>query len=204
MEKFTTLTAVAAPLLLSNIDTDTIIPMARYVTAEREAMHEFAFEPLRFHADGSENLEFVLNQPQFRGAEILLSGPNFGCGSSRESAVWALAGLGIRVIIAPSFGGIFYANCFQSGLLPVILPQPVIEEFAAKAEADPEGAKLIVDLEYCSVGALERTPVQFEIEPFRRAQLLGGLDDIGMTMTREAEIAEFQKQDQQRRAWIYL
>jgi len=204
MEKFTTLTAAAAPLLLSNIDTDTIIPMARYVTAEREVMHEFAFEPLRFLSDGSENPEFVLNRPRFRGAEILLTGPNFGCGSSRESAVWALAGLGIRVIIAPSFGGIFYANCFQSGLLPVVLRQPLIEELAARVEIDPQGAKLSVDLEECTVRAPEWEPVRFEIEPFRRAQLLGGLDDIGLTKTHEAEIVEFQKQDQQRRVWIYL
>ena len=130
MEKFTRITSVAAPLMQANIDTDTIIPMSRYVTAEIDTLHQFAFEPLRFNADGSENPNFVLNRRAFRGARILIVGPNFGCGSSRETAVWAIAGLGIRCIIAPGFGSIFYANCFQSGLLPVVLSLVTVEAFA--------------------------------------------------------------------------
>ena len=204
MEKFTRITSVAAPLMQANIDTDTIIPMSRYVTAEIDTLHQFAFEPLRFNADGSENPNFALNQRAFRGAHILIVGPNFGCGSSRETAVWAIAGLGIRCIIAPSFGSIFYANCFQSGLLPVVVPLVTVEAFAVLAETEPERAEFTVNLETCQVVPPKGASVSFQVEPFRRVALLEGLDDIGLTMKHDEEIADFQRQDRQQRPWIYL
>ena len=208
MEKFTRLTGVAAPLLTPNVDTDTIIPMARMVLAGPADMHAFAFEPLRFNADGSENPGFVLNREPFRDAPILLAGPNFGCGSSREGAVWALGGLGIRCIMASSFGGIFHANCFQSGVLPIVLPDAVIRRFAELSESGtyPDNAlpEFTVDLETRVVVPPDGEPVAFDIDPARRTGLLEGLDDIGMTLKLEADIAAFQDRDRQARPWVYF
>ncbi len=203
MEKFKTLTAVAAPLMRANVDTDIVIPMDRMVTAERDAMHEFAFEPWRFLEDGSENPDFVLNRDPFRRAEILITGPNFGCGSSREGAVWALQGLGIRCLIGSSFGNIFYSNCFQNGILPVVLPADVVEQIATQTEASDNAAVIRVDLETCQVIPAIGDPHPFEIDSNRRTQLLDGLDDIGMTLKRVEEIEVFRERDWRERPWIY-
>jgi 3-isopropylmalate/(R)-2-methylmalate dehydratase small subunit len=203
MQPFTKLTAIAAPLYRANINTDIITPMQYLVGTPRESMGGIAFAPWRFNEDGSENPDFVLNQEPFREAEILIAGPNFACGSSRESAVWALQGLGIRAVIAPGFGGIFANNCYQSGILPVVLPEDVVAGFARQAEAAPHTARFTVDLENCRVIPPQGEPVPFEADALRRSALLQGLDDLGMTKTRVTEIAAFQEADRERRPWIY-
>src|SRR5579863_8871350 len=146
MEKFTRLTAVAAPLLKRNIDTDVIIRIEKLISLDRAELGPHAFAPLRYRADGSENPDFVLNRPPYRGAQILIAGENFGCGSSREGAVWALWGMGLRCVIAPSFGDIFFNNCFQNGLLPITLDAAMVERLAELVEAS-QGQPLTVDLE---------------------------------------------------------
>lgn len=203
MEKFTTLEAVAAPIAEKNVNTDIIIPIRRLVGTERGTMGAYAFEPWRFLADGAPNPEFVLNQDRYRNAAILIAGPNFGCGSSREGAVWALQEFGIRVVMAPSFGNIFFNNCFQCGLLPIRLDAPVIDDFMAQAAAAPGGPVFKIDLEAQTVTPPDGGAVAFETDPYRRAALLEGLDDIGMTRRRDAEIAAFQTADRDVRPWIY-
>jgi len=203
METFTTLTAVAAPLMRANVDTDIIIPMNRMVTAGQETMHLFAFEPWRFCPDGSENPDFVLNQDRFRTAEILITGNNFGCGSSREGAVWALKGLGIRCLIGSGFGNIFYNNCFQNGILPIVLPVEVVEQIAAEASASHNSAVIKIDLKQMTVSLPTGDMYQFTIDGNRRTQLLNGLDDIGLTLALVDQIDAFCNDDQKRRPWIY-
>ena len=207
MQPFTTLTGTAAPLFRPNINTDIIIPMQFLVGTPRETMGDNAFAPWRYLAadggDRTENPDFVLNQEAFRDATILIAGPNFACGSSREGAVWALAGFGFRAIIAPSFGGIFANNCYQSGVLPVVLPEDVVAGFARQAEAAPHTARFTVDLENCVVQPPQGEAAPFEVEAFRRTALLEGLDDIGLTKRRLPEIAAFQAEDRKRRPWIY-
>jgi len=202
-EIFRRLTSVAAPLLRSNVDTDIIIPMSRLVMAEKADMHLYAFEPLRFLAGGSENPDFVLNQDAYRDAAILITGPNFGCGSSREGAVWAIRGLGIRCLIGSSFGNIFYNNCFQNGILPVVLPAETVERLAALAE-DGNGGPFEVDLETCRITSPDGETYEIEIDAGHRRQLLEGLDDIGLTLERSGEIDAFRAADRERRPWIYL
>jgi len=187
----------------SNVDTDIITPMARLVMAEKGDMHLYAFEPWRFLEDGSENPDFVLNQDAFRRAEILITGPNFGCGSSREGAVWAIRGLGIRCLIGSSFGDIFYNNCFQNGILPVVLPAETVERFAALAE-DGNGGPFTVDLEAYRITTPNGETYAFEIEAGRRRQLLDGLDDIGLTLKRAGDIDAFRAADREERPWVYL
>jgi len=205
VERFTRVESIAAPLMLQNVDTDVIIPMRRIVSLRRgDDLSRYAFEPLRYGpegADGSENPDFVLNRPEYQGAEILLAGENFGCGSSREPAVWVIRGMGFRVIIAPSFGDIFFGNCFQRGMLPIVLPLATVEAFAELAR-EP-AARFIVDLERCEVTTPAGDRVPFEVNPLRREGLLEGLDDIGLTSRREAEIAAFQSADRVRRPWVY-
>ncbi|MDD9877333.1 MAG: 3-isopropylmalate dehydratase small subunit [Magnetovibrio sp.] len=200
MEKFTTLTGVAAPLMEANINTDIIIPIKRLVGTDRSTMGAYAFEPWRYRSEGVENPDFVLNQDGYRDATILIAGPNFACGSSREGAVWALDGIGIKAVIAPSFGGIFFNNCFQSGILPIVLAPDVVDDFAARAGP---GAAFTIDLEALAITPPNGQPVAFEVEPFRRAALLAGLDDVGMTLKRADEIAAFQDADRVDRPWIY-
>jgi len=205
MEKLRRIEGVAAPLMRQNVDTDVIIPMRRIAGARRgDDLSRYAFEPLRYGpegADGAENPDFVLNRPEFRGAEILLAGENFGCGSSREPAVWVIRGLGFRVIIAPSFGEIFFGNCFQRGVLPIVLPRETVERFA-QASREP-GARFAVDLERCEVTTPAGERVPFQVNALRREALLEGLDDIGITAQHEAEIAAFQSADRERRPWVY-
>ena len=204
MEKFTTLTAVAAYYPRANVDTDLIIRVERCAKVEKKGLGKYAFEMARFLADGSDNPEFPLNNGPFREAQILVGNVNFGCGSSREMAVWAIAGLGIRCVIAPSFGEIFFGNCFQNGLLPVILPQAAVENIGAALAADPANAKLTVDLERQVVVAPDGSEHAFAIEPLRKKALLEGLDEIGLTRLRESDIAAFQARDRVKRPWVYV
>jgi 3-isopropylmalate/(R)-2-methylmalate dehydratase small subunit len=204
VQPFTTLTAIAAPLLLPNVDTDVIIRADRIVVTERTDLGAFAFESLRFRSDGSKNPEFVLNRPPYDRAGILLAGENFGCGSSREKAVWALFDIGLRAVIAPSYGDIFYNNCFQNGMLPVTLPAATIDELAAEIAPDPAARRITVDLSAQQVTAPSGTIHPFTIDPMRREGLLAGLDDIGLTLRREADITAFQARDRKRRPWVYL
>ena len=201
MEAFTTVSGAAAPLMRDNIDTDLIIRVERLTGTTRESMGAWALETLRYRPDGTENPDFVLNQAPFRGAPILLAGANFGCGSSREGAVWALMGAGLRCVIAPSFGDIFYGNCFQNGLLPVRLPH---DDVARLAEACAGGnARVTVDLRRQVVVFPHGEDVAFDIEPIRRDALLEGLDEIGLTMKHVQTIAAFQTEDRVARPWVW-
>lgn len=204
MEKFTTLTAVAAYYPRANVDTDLIIRVERCAKVPKSGLGPYAFEMARFLPDGSDNPEFPLNNGPFREAKILVGNINFGCGSSREMAVWAIAGMGIRCVIAPSFGEIFFGNCFQNGLLPVILPQATVEKIGAALAGDPANAKLTVDLARQVVVAPDGSEHAFAIEPLRKKALLEGLDEIGLTRLREAEIVAFQAKDRVKRPWIYV
>jgi 3-isopropylmalate/(R)-2-methylmalate dehydratase small subunit len=206
MEKFTRLTAIAAPLLRINIDTDAIIPSREMKKVSKVGLAEGLFAGWRYTAPGSreENPEFVLNRAPYRQAKILLTGANFGCGSSREHAVWALHEWGIRAIIAPSFGAIFYGNCVRNGILPVVLAQDIVEHLAALVEADPAKNQLTVDLDACVATASDGAKHPFDIAPADREMLLEGLDSIALTMKRDDEILAFQVRDRLRRPWIYL
>ncbi len=201
MQKFTALTGVAAPLMRANIDTDVIIPMDRKIACDRKDLGRFAFEPLRYLDRERENPDFILNRAGYRNAKILLAGPNFGCGSSREDAVWALWEFGIRCVIAPSFGDIFFNNCFKNGLLPIVLPAAAIEEMAQQSMS--AGAVFTVDLERRVIQTPDGGEVVFEVAAAEREALLAGLDPIGATLGRERDIAAFQARDRQRRPWIY-
>ena len=201
MEKFTVLKGVAAPLMLANVDTDVIIRMERLSRLARGELGPWAFESLRYLPDGSENPQFLLNQPPWRGASILLAAENFGCGSSRETAVWALWDLGVRCVIAPSFGDIFYGNCFQNGMLPVRLPAAEVEALAAEARGG--ATEISVDLEAQQLLTPSGRAIAFDIELGRRKALLEGMDAIGVTLSHEADIARFQARDRIERPWLY-
>lgn len=202
MQKFTVVTGKAAPLLKANIDTDVIIPAKYLVGMQRSQLGAHAFEAFRYKPDRTENPDFVLNQPRYRDAQVLVTGENFGCGSSRESAVWALAGIGMRCVIAPSFGDIFFNNAFQNGMLLIRLPKEVVEQIAAELEGPAEPA-VTVDLEQQVVVMPSGARIAFEIDAERRQALLEGRDEIGMTLTRDAEIRAFQERDRDVRPWIY-
>jgi 3-isopropylmalate/(R)-2-methylmalate dehydratase small subunit len=191
MEPFSRVTAVAAPLDLPNVDTDRIIP-ARFLRKPRDVGYgQFCFHDLRRRPDGTEDTGFVLNQPAYREARILVAAENFGCGSSREGAVWALTGSGIRAVIAPSFGDIFHENCLQNGLLPVRLPAEVVGRLREALHADP-GATVTIDLPVQTVTGPDGLAERFEIDPFRKQALIEGLDQIGLTLRHAAEIAAFE------------
>ena len=198
MNKFQTLTAIAAPFPQKNVDTDLIIRIERCTGMPKAELGAYAFEMVRFLPGGAENPDFVLNQPRYRRAQIMVCGEFFGTGSSREVAVWALASMGIRCLIAPSYGQIFFSNCFQNGLLPIVLP-PATVEALAKAAADPAARPFTVDLAQQTINGA----VHFDIEPRRRKMLLEGLDEIGLTMAMEPKIAAFEAADRARRPWIY-
>ena len=202
MTPFRKVAGPAAPLMAENVDTDVIIRLERLATLAREELGRWAFEPWRYRPDGSENPDFVLNRKPWRGAPILLAGANFGCGSSREGAVWALAEFGIRAVIAPSFGPIFIGNCYQNGLLPVALPAETVRRLAELAQTEP-GAPFTVDLERKVVVPPTGEAIPFEIDALRRQALLQGLDDVGLTMQRLDEIRAFQQADRVRRPWIW-
>jgi len=200
MQAFTTLTGAAAPLLRANIDTDIIIRIERLMTLAGHELGPYALEALRFLADGSEDPDFVLNRPAFREAPILLAGANFGCGSSREGAVTALMARGIRSVIAPSFGDIFFNNCFQNGLLPIRLPET---EMRVLVIATARGEPLTVDLATRTVTTSTGATLGFDIDPLRREGLLHGLDDIGLTLQDDALIRAWQQRDQIARPWAW-
>ncbi|MDX3906393.1 MAG: 3-isopropylmalate dehydratase small subunit [Pigmentiphaga sp.] len=203
MTPFTRLQSNAAPLMRDNIDTDLIIRVEPLFSGvPRQELGRYCFESLRYRADGSEDPDFVLNQAPYRDARILLAGANFGCGSSREGAVWALMAMGVRCVIAPGFGDIFYGNCFQNGLLPVRLPRAEVERLAAQVRNDP-AQPLTVDLEQCMVAGPDGRPLAFEIAALRREALLEGLDAIAQTLRRSELIDAFQARDATRRPWIY-
>jgi len=203
MEKFTVLDAVAAALPTPDIDTDMIIRIERCVRTPRAEMGRWAFEMARYGADGGENPDFALNRAPFRGAQILVAGENFGCGSSREMAVWAIAGMGFRSVIAPSFGEIFYGNCFQNGVLAIRLPAAAVDGLLAQLGAATAPVRLRVDLPAQTVAAPDGALQRFEIDPLRKKALLEGLDAIGMTLARETEIAAWQAADRARRPWVW-
>ena len=192
MEPFTTMHGVVAPLNRVNVDTDQIIPKQFLKRVERTGFGQFLFFDWRLNADGSPNPDFVLNQPGYEGASILVAGRNFGSGSSREHAPWALADYGIRCLIAPSYADIFSSNCYQNGVLPLVLPEEMVQRIMVNAETTP-GYSLHVDLEATRVwDDTEAVVASFEIEPFRRHCLLNGLDDIGLTMEHEKAITAFE------------
>jgi 3-isopropylmalate dehydratase small subunit len=199
MKPFTTLTGVAAPLPLANLDTDQIIPKQYLSTVEREGLGRGLFHDLRFDAEGREKPDFVLNQEAYKGAAILIAGANFGCGSSREHAPWALLDFGIGCVIAPSFADIFYENCMNNGVLPVALPQAAID--ALMEEAKGANHVFVVDLEAQTVSSPSGRAFTFDIEAGRKRKLLKGLDDIGMTLERAADIEAFEEQRRAGAAW---
>ncbi len=192
MEPFVKLTGVAAPIDRVNIDTDQIIPAIYLKRIERSGYGQFLFSSWRFNEDGSPNPDFVLNDPGYQNPRILVAGRNFGCGSSREHAPWALEDFGIRCVIAPSFADIFFNNCFQNGLLPIVLPEEDVRRILDKLKDNP-GAQLTVDLEAQRVwDDDEEIAVSFDVDQFRRYCLLNGLDDIGLTLQNEDAIAAFE------------
>jgi 3-isopropylmalate/(R)-2-methylmalate dehydratase small subunit len=202
MEKFTKLTGVAAPLPLINVDTDMIIPKQFLKVISRDGLGRGLFDEMRFNQDGSEKPEFVLNQPAYREAKILVTGENFGCGSSREHAPWAILDFGITCVIAPSFADIFYNNCFKNGILPIVLPQADVDKLMDDAE---RGANAIVsvDLAAQEITGPDGGKIRFDIDPFRKHCLLNGLDDIGLTLEKKTSIDSFEAKQQASQPWLY-
>lgn len=201
MQKFTELTGIAAPLPLINVDTDKIIPGPYLKTIERTGLGKVLFEELRYLADGAENPDFVLNKPTYRQATILIAGENFGCGSSREHAPWALLDFGIRCIIAPSFADIFYNNCFKNGMLPIKLPQPVIDELMNEA-IKGANARFSINLEAQTIMTPDGREISFEVEEFRKHCLLNGLSDVGLTLQKESAITDFESRHRKDQSWL--
>ncbi len=192
MEPFQVLSSNVAPVNRVNVDTDQIIPKQFLKRIERTGFGQFLFNDWRFLEDGTENPEFVLNKETYRDANILVSGRNFGCGSSREHAPWALQDFGFKCIIAPSFADIFFSNCFQNGVLPIVLPEETVQEIIENSESDPE-YEIIVDLRSQRVwDTNEDVVAEFDIEPFRKHCLLNGLDDIGLTLENELDIQAYE------------
>jgi 3-isopropylmalate/(R)-2-methylmalate dehydratase small subunit len=201
VDKFTTLTAVAAPMPMQNIDTDKVIPARFLKTIKRSGLGKHLFDPLRFNADGSERADFILNRDGYRNAQIIVAHENFGCGSSREHAPWALQDFGIRCIIAPSFGDIFYNNSFKNGLLPIRLPRQVCDELIEDAKLGGN-ARITIDLERQVVIRPNGEEIKFDIAPFRKHLLLNGLDDIGQTLQHEQSIGRHEAQKRQSQSWL--
>ena len=201
MDKFTTLTGIAAPLPLINVDTDMIIPKQFLKTIQRSGLGKNLFDEMRYTTDGTEIADFVLNKPAYRNAQILVGGDNFGCGSSREHAPWALLDFGIRCVIAPAFADIFYNNCFKNGILPIVLPQEIVDQLMDDAQ-NGANATLTVDLENQTITRPDGQTVTFEVDAFRKHCLLNGLDDIGLTMEKSAAIESFEAKAAQDRPWV--
>lgn len=201
MEKFTTLSSVAAPMPLVNIDTDMIIPKQFLKTIQRSGLGKNLFDEMRYDDNGQEIPDFILNQPAYRKAQILVAGDNFGCGSSREHAPWALADFGIRAIISTSFADIFYNNCFKNGMLPIVLPREQVDILMEDARKG-ENARIAIDLESQTVTSADGQAFQFDIDPFKKHSLLNGLDDIGLTLEKVSSIDAFEAQAAQSRPWV--
>jgi 3-isopropylmalate/(R)-2-methylmalate dehydratase small subunit len=199
MQPFTTLTSTPAPLKVINVDTDMIIPKQYLKTIKRTGLGTALFSEMRYKEDGSENPDFVLNQPAYRKSEILVAGDNFGCGSSREHAPWALLDFGIRCVISTSFADIFYNNCFKNGILPIVVSQEDLEKLFDDADRG-SNATLTVDLVNQTIKGPDGGEVRFEIDPFRKHCLLNGLDDIGLTMEKSTKIDAYEEK-LKGRAW---
>ncbi|NNF24455.1 MAG: 3-isopropylmalate dehydratase small subunit [Rhodobacteraceae bacterium] len=201
MEKFTTLSGIAAPLPLINVDTDMIIPKQFLKTIKRSGLGVNLFDEMRYDDDGNEIKDFVLNKPAYRNAEILVAGDNFGCGSSREHAPWALLDFGIRCVIGPSYADIFYNNCFKNGILPIVLPQEQVDVLMKDAEKGAN-ARIEVDLAAQTVTSSDGEVFSFDVDGFKKHCLLNGLDDIGLTMEKAASIDAFEQQASAARPWV--
>ena len=201
METFTTLTGIAAPLPMINVDTDKIIPKQFLKTIKRSGLGVHLFDELRYDGAGQELPDFVLNRGPYRHAAILITGENFGCGSSREHAPWALADFGLRCIIAPSFGDIFYNNCFKNGMLPIRLDQAVVDQLMIAAE---KAATITIDLQAQQIVLPDNSTLPFMVEEFRRHCLLNGLDDIGLTLQHTADIDAFEARQKQYQPWLWV
>ncbi len=201
MQPFTTLTAIAAPLPMANVDTDQIIPARFLKTIKRSGLGKNLFAGLRYDDQGAERGDFVLNQEPYRGAEILIAHENFGCGSSREHAPWALLDFGIRSVIAPSFADIFHGNCFKNGVLPVVLPRAVCDQLMEDAKLGAN-ARITVDLERQVVVRPSGEEIPFSVDPFRRHMLLNGLDEIGQTLQRTTEIEGYEAARHAAKPWM--
>ncbi|USO07450.1 MAG: 3-isopropylmalate dehydratase small subunit [Rhodospirillales bacterium] len=201
MQPFKSLNAVAAPMPMVNVDTDMIIPKQFLRTIKRTGLGKHLFSEMRYEADGAEKPDFVLNKPAYRNAQILIADDNFGCGSSREHAPWALADFGIRCVIAPSFADIFHGNAFKNGMCPVVLPREQVQALMQRATDYPDQA-VAVDLEKQEVRA-GNLVFSFEIDPFRRHCLLNGLDDIGLTLEHESDIAAYESNLRKNQPWNF-
>ena len=201
MEKFTTLTGVPAPMDMINIDTDMIIPKQFLKSIERTGFGKSLFFEMRYRDDGSENPDFVLNKPQYRDAKVLIAGDNFGCGSSREHAPWALLDFGITCVIAPSFADIFYNNCFKNGILPIKLPKEDMDKLLDDAERGAN-ATLTIDLEAQTIRGPDGGEINFDVAEFKKHCLLNGLDDIALTMENEAKIDDFEEKQKAAQSWL--
>jgi 3-isopropylmalate/(R)-2-methylmalate dehydratase small subunit len=201
MQPFTTLTGVGAPLPMINVDTDMIIPKQFLKTIERSGLGKSLFYEMRYDDEGREIPSFVLNSPPYRHAKILIAGENFGCGSSREHAPWALLDFGIRCVIAPSFADIFFNNCFKNGILPIVLPRERVDALMAAAERGGDDA-FTVDLDRQEIRLPDGCTITFEVDPFRKACLLGGLDDIGLTLRKVDRIAAFEARQRSQSPWL--
>ena len=201
MDKFTTLSAVAAPLPLVNVDTDMIIPKQYLKTIQRSGLGKALFDEMRHNPDGSDIPDFVLNKPAYREAKILVTGANFGCGSSREHAPWALLDFGIKCILAPSFADIFYGNCFKNGILPIALPQSEIDKLMDDAERG-SNAVISIDLEKQEIRGPDGGVITFDIDPFRKQILLNGWDDIALTLRDETSIEGYEAKAKLSRPWL--
>ncbi|MGB6231052.1 MAG: 3-isopropylmalate dehydratase small subunit [Litorimonas sp.] len=201
MDKFTTLTGIAAPLNMINVDTDMIIPKQFLRTIKRTGLGINCFDEMRYDGEGNEKPDFILNQHGYRNAEILVTGDNFGCGSSREHAPWALLDFGIRCIIAPSYADIFYNNCFKNGILPIVLPQDEVDTLMADARSD-NTKTFAVDLPNQDITRANGETLSFEIEPFRKHCLLNGLDDISLTMEKAGDIDTYETKRAENRPWL--
>lgn len=201
MQEFTKVTGVAAPMPLVNIDTDMIIPKQFLKTIQRSGLGKNLFDEMRYNPDGSEIPEFVLNQPAYRDAQIIVAGDNFGCGSSREHAPWALLDFGIRCVISTSFADIFYNNCFKNGILPIVMPPEVVEVLMEDARRGAN-ARMTVDLEAQTVTTSDGQSFPFQVDSFRRHCLMNGLDDIGLTLEKAASIDGFERGLATLRPWV--
>jgi 3-isopropylmalate/(R)-2-methylmalate dehydratase small subunit len=201
MDKFETLTGIAAPMPLVNIDTDMIIPKQFLKTIKRSGLGVNLFDEMRFDRQGNEIADFVLNKPQYREAEILVAGENFGCGSSREHAPWAIKDFGIRCVVAPSYADIFYSNCFKNGILPIVLPQEQVDVLMKDAEKGAN-ARMSIDLEAQTVTTSDGEVFNFEVDSFKKHCLMNGLDDIGLTMEKVDSVKAFEAKASAERPWV--
>ncbi|MGR3662424.1 MAG: 3-isopropylmalate dehydratase small subunit [Paracoccaceae bacterium] len=201
MEKFETITGVAAPMPLVNIDTDMIIPKQYLKTIKRSGLGVNLFDEMRYDNDGNEIADFVLNKPAYRNSEIIVGGDNFGCGSSREHAPWALLDFGIRCVISTSYADIFYNNCFKNGILPIVLPKEQVDMLMKEAERGAN-ARITVNLETQEISTSDGEVIKFEVDAFKRKCLLEGLDDIALTLEKSAAIDTFEAEVNTQRPWV--